>query len=281
MMTETRPRDRNLQVNGVRLHLREWERPHAPAIMILHGITGHAWEFDELASALAVDFHVVSVNQRGHGASAWSDTYTPATMAEDAAALIDELRLGPVSVVGHSMGGVNGWWLASDYPERVERLAILDIDPLAITDPEIGVGLDAMLGAYAKARYGSPEEGVAAYLAGYRGSAVEASREFVRRSLESREPGAWTWRCDAAGLRRWMAAAGASSEAHWRQIRGLTCPVLVVRAGDSAFTTRAGVERLAREAARARLVEIVGSGHDIHFDRLDGLVAELREFLKG
>ena len=42
-----------------------------------HGLTGHAWEFDRVASTLTDRFRVLAVNQRGHGASSWADAYSP------------------------------------------------------------------------------------------------------------------------------------------------------------------------------------------------------------
>lgn len=279
MTPEIQVRDKYVTVNGLRLHYREWGRPDASPLLILHGITGHAWEFDRLAAALADRFHVLAVNQRGHGASAWAEEYSPGAMAEDVAALVQALELGPVRVVGHSMGGVHGWWLAAAYPERVERLAILDLDPDTLTSPETAARLTAWLGACAEARFASPEEAVAEYLSDYTGVQREPLRRFVLDNVKQEADGGWTWRFDARGLVGWIERASADPEAHWSRIRSLTCPALVVRAGESEFTSPASAERLARQLKRARLVEISGAGHDLHFDQFERLVEELGGFL--
>jgi pimeloyl-ACP methyl ester carboxylesterase len=273
--------DRYVAVNGLRLHYREWGSPSAPPLLILHGITGHAWEFDGIAAALGERWHVLVLDQRGHGASAWSRDYAPAAMAGDVAALVDALRLERVSVVGHSMGGVNAWWYAARHPARVERLAILDVTPDVIASPQLVAGMRSGLEAYADAAYADPQQALAAYLPEYTGPRSAELREFVRRNLQQGVDGQWRWRFDARGLTGWLDAAAADEAAHWSALRRIDVPVLIVRAGDSPFTASAGVERMVRELPRGRLVEIAGSGHDLHLDRHDALLRELRRFLSG
>lgn len=183
------PADRNLEVNGLRLHLREWGEADAPPVVILHGITGHAWEFDRLADHLAGTYHVLVINQRGHGASDRADTYSPAVMAHDVVALLDQLGLDRVRVVGHSMGGINGLWLAARHPERVERLAVLDIDVGTVTAPELFERMAGALEWYASARFDRPEAGVAIDMAGYEGPAVDALWQRWRSCSRFSPPG--------------------------------------------------------------------------------------------
>lgn len=270
-------RDRYVTTNGLRFHYREWGSASAPPLLILHGITGHAWEFDGVASALAEQYHVLAVNQRGHGASAWAEAYSPAVMAEDVAALIDVLGLERVHVLGHSMGGANTWWFAAAHPERVGRIIIADVDPRTITAEEIVNGMVAGLRAYALAEYANPEEAVTEYLAGYGGSQQKQLRTFVLNNLKMNGNGRWIWRFDAAGLIRWLEQAAADEEAHWSRLRQLACPVLAMRADESPFTTRHSMERMVREIPQAQLVEIPGTGHDIHIDQAEAFVREARK----
>lgn len=279
MKTAGQVQDKHIMVNGLRLHYRERGSTDAPPLLILHGLTGHAWEFDAVASALAESYHVLAVNQRGHGASSWAKEYSPEAMADDTTAFIDALELDRVRFIGHSMGGVNGWWFAARHPERVERLVLLDVSPETITSDELVGGLMATLDTYARSQYAEPEEAVRAYLAEYTGSHQQELRTFVLNNLEEGSDGRWTWRFDARGLKRWLEHASASEEAHWSALRKIACPTLVIRAGDSPFTRAPDAERMAREIPRARLVELPASGHDVHIDQRDALLAELRPFL--
>jgi len=238
-------------VKGVRLHYREWGTAGEPPVVILHGLTGHAWEFDGVAAALAADeHHVVAVNQRGHGASAWADDYSPEIMADDAAALIEALELGRVTVIGHSMGGVNGWWLAARHPELVERIVILDIEPEAITSEKLYGGWIAALNAYARARFADSEAAVAVYLEGYAGAEREALRTFARNNIEEGSDGQWAWRFDARRLSSWLRHALDAGDEHWARLRDVACPTLIVRAANSPYTTAPAAERMAETMPR-------------------------------
>lgn len=279
MQSESQVHDKHSMVNGMRLHYREWGSSDAPPLLILHGLTGHAWEFDRVASVLADQFHVLVLNQRGHGASSWGEEYSPEVMADDLATLIEALDLDRVRVIGHSMGGVNSWWLAARHPEHVERLVIIDIDPEVITSEEVVDGWRAALDTYAQSLYADPEEAVTEYLAEYTGSHQHELRSFVINNLRENTDGHWTWRFDAHGLVSWMEHASANEEVHWAALRQVSCPTLVIRAGDSSYTDALAAERMVREMPRARLVEISGAGHDVHIDQYDALLAELRPFL--
>ena len=68
MKTEIQAQDKHVMVQSLQFHYREWGRTSALPLLVLHGLTGHAWEFDGVASALADQYHVLAVNQQGHGA---------------------------------------------------------------------------------------------------------------------------------------------------------------------------------------------------------------------
>ncbi len=70
--TEIRAPDKRTMANELQFHYREWGRPGARPLLLLHGLTGHAWEFDSIASARSNQFRVLAVNQRGHQASSWA-----------------------------------------------------------------------------------------------------------------------------------------------------------------------------------------------------------------
>jgi 3-oxoadipate enol-lactonase len=81
--------------------------------------------WDELAAHLAAHGRVVRYDQRGHGRSAPAEgPLTMASLADDAAGLIDELNLGPVVWIGLSMGGMVGQELALRHPAQVEGLVL-------------------------------------------------------------------------------------------------------------------------------------------------------------
>jgi haloacetate dehalogenase len=105
-----------------------------PPLLCLHGYpqTGAAWS--AVAPALTDEFAVVVPDLRGYGASEGptdptADDYAKRTLARDAVDLMAELGHETFAVAGHDRGARVGYRLALDHPNRVERLAVLDVTP--------------------------------------------------------------------------------------------------------------------------------------------------------
>ncbi len=277
-MTTTPTRDRTIEANGLRFHYRAWGAVDAPPLLILHGITGHSWEFDRLAARLAGRYHVLAFDQRGHGASDWAATYAPEAMAGDILALIPALGYERVTVVGHSMGAINTYLAAARAPELFDRLVLLDAGPETLTCDWAGEFVPQMLAAAAAAVYDDPEDAVADYLAG--GEGTDELRRFVLDDLRRLPDGRWTWRFDAGGLPSFQRDAP-DAATQWAALGRVLSPALVVRAELSPALARDEAARMARVLPRGRMVEIAGAGHDVHLDRFDPLVAAIEQFLAG
>lgn len=116
---------------GVRLHVQRLGEPGrgTPAVF-LHGLVMDnlsSWYFT-LANAAARTTDVILYDLRGHGLSERPATgYTTGDMVADLAALLDELGVGqPVALVGNSFGGVVALAFARAFPERVDRIVLVD-----------------------------------------------------------------------------------------------------------------------------------------------------------
>src|SRR5512132_4120616 len=123
------PIDRDLKVNELRLRLLDWGGEGRTPLLLLHGFTGHAHALDTLAIALQPHYHVLALDQRGHGDSDPADTYTPLAAFEDPAGVVDQLALPPLAIVGFSMRGRNAMYFAAKRPDSVTRLVVVDIGP--------------------------------------------------------------------------------------------------------------------------------------------------------
>ncbi|MFC6980065.1 alpha/beta fold hydrolase [Microbulbifer taiwanensis] len=123
-------------------------------------------------------------------------------------------------------------------------------------------------------------EAVTSYIHSYgSGGDYEELYKFVCNNVRMAKDGCWVWKFDARKLIEWVEEASASESLHWFRLGQIRCPTLISRASNSFFTTRSVAERMQKEIPRAKLVEISGSGHDIHMDNKDDLLAELIEFL--
>jgi pimeloyl-ACP methyl ester carboxylesterase len=99
-----------------------------PPLLLVHGWpeTWYAWR--HLMPALARDFQVIAVDQRGIGLSDKpAGGYDTGTQARDLIGLMDALGHEKFAVVGHDTGFAISYALAADFPERVERVSLLEI----------------------------------------------------------------------------------------------------------------------------------------------------------
>jgi pimeloyl-ACP methyl ester carboxylesterase len=113
-----------------------------PPLLLVHGWpeTWYAWRL--LMPALARDFTVIAVDQRGIGESDKPESgYDTGTLARDLVGLMDALGHERFAVVGHDTGFAISYALAADYPDRVARVALAEIPgpPVADHSPPVFV----------------------------------------------------------------------------------------------------------------------------------------------
>jgi pimeloyl-ACP methyl ester carboxylesterase len=105
-----------------------------PDILLLHGFGAAIDWWDDVASSLALHHRVIRVDLIGHGGTAAPTAgYTIPRHAQLAAALLDELGVARVIVIGHSMGGEVAVALAEIQPKRIDRIILIDSPPIAET----------------------------------------------------------------------------------------------------------------------------------------------------
>ena len=111
---------------GVKLEVLDWGGSGEPLLLLAgHGDTGHV--FDDFAPRLTSAFRVFAITRRGFGASSQpAQGYDLARMVQDVARVADTLKLGRVSVAGHSIAGDEMSRLALTYPDRVGKLVYLE-----------------------------------------------------------------------------------------------------------------------------------------------------------
>lgn len=134
--------------NGAEIYYRAGGE--GPPLLMLHGFpqTGAMWA--RVALALAARFRVVVPDLRGYGRStgpAGAEHYAKREMAKDFIALMSHLGAERFRLAGHDRGGRVSYRMALDAPERVARLAVLDILPTAEYWRSIGAR-DFALGIY-------------------------------------------------------------------------------------------------------------------------------------
>lgn len=98
-------------------------------MLILHGMLGSSRNWQTAGRNLAEYFHVRALDLRNHGCSPHAEAMSYEAMADDVLGWLERQALPRVSLLGHSMGGKVAMLLACRYPEKIERLIVVDIAP--------------------------------------------------------------------------------------------------------------------------------------------------------
>jgi haloacetate dehalogenase len=138
----------DVDTGEVRIHARR--AGSGPPLLLLHGYPQTHVIWHEIAPALAEDFTVVAADLRGYGGSDKPPTtpdhwpYSKRAMARDQIGLMHALGFDRFHLCGHDRGARVGYRMALDHPERVDRLAVIDIVPtgeaIARANREFGLG---------------------------------------------------------------------------------------------------------------------------------------------
>jgi pimeloyl-ACP methyl ester carboxylesterase len=279
---------------GLHAAVRTWGPPDGAAPLVLvHGFldAGAAWE--EVAAALAERLpgrRIVAPDLRGHGDTdrvGAGGYYHFFDYVADLEALLAELGLTSIDLVGHSMGGMVASYFAGTRPAAVRRLALLE----GLGPPEPPLDGDALpqrtrawLDAWARAR-AEPERALAdldAAAARLRKHdpllSLEQARLAARRLTRALPSGGLVWKHDPVHLTPApIPFRRAHAEPFWRAI---TAEVLIV--DGAASTLRLDpADAAARIAclARARRVELAGAGHMMMRHQPGALATLLADFV--
>jgi len=112
----------DVTVNGLRLNYKL--DGQGPAVLLLHPVGLDLTWWEPQVEALRSEFQVLRIDFRGHGKSEIAPPYTLAGFAADAHALLGTLNIGPVHVIGLSLGGMVAQLLALEYPTEVRSLVL-------------------------------------------------------------------------------------------------------------------------------------------------------------
>ncbi len=271
--------DELIELRGLRFHYRDWTcaKRDAPPLVLLHGFTGHARSWDTLAEALASDYRVFALDQRGHGESAWAppDAYGALEMVADLEAFVAALRLRSFALLGLSMGGNVAMHYAGRRPRELERLVIVDIGP------EIAQAGLARIQSNVQApdRFSSKE----AAFARARSLNPRPPEALLRHrsdwNLMRTSDGDWTYRYDRVLRDPTRTRERPSVDETWRAAGNIDVPTLLIRGAESDILDADVAKRMIDTIPDARLVEIADSGHSIPLDAPDALLGAVRTFL--
>ena len=278
------PIDRYYQSHGLRLHYVVWGDESNPPLVLVHGGRDHARSWDFVAQAMIDRFCVYAVDLRGHGDSAWSvgGQYRISDHVVDLTKCIDSLGRGPVDIIAHSMGGRVCLDLTAAFPERVDRLVVIEGFGWSLrTDHSAAERLSGLVKATREV-----EEGKSRIYRSYADAEArmqEANKRLspamvkhlTKHAVRQREDEGLVWKFDpyvyVRSLPDWTQTELMDL---WRRIEK---PVLLV--GAENWPKLPLVTELSKALPNAQTVIVKDAAHWVHHDQVEEFVRLVREFL--
>ncbi|HEY6393785.1 MAG TPA: alpha/beta hydrolase [Candidatus Binataceae bacterium] len=263
------------EANGLILHCLDYGGEGKPPMLFIHGGSAHAHWWDFVAPAFVDDFHVLALDQRGHGESEWPEEweYGSRHYASDLEQVIGGWSFGPPVLIGHSMGAHNVLVYASEHSDRLRAIVAID------TPPDYSERAVAFLRIYADKpprRFDSLAEAIANFKVMPRETLAkkEILDHIARRSYRQLEDGTWTHKVDRRTMFREPLKI-------WDSLPNIKCPALIVKIRKSPLLDIEEARKMVQALPHGRLVEIDDSYHHVMFDNPGELIAALKEFASG
>ncbi|WP_107103616.1 MULTISPECIES: alpha/beta hydrolase [unclassified Streptomyces] len=253
--------------------------PGAPGVLLLHGLMGHAGHWAPAVRRLTGGHRIVALDQRGHGASGKpaAGPFTREAYVADAAAVVEQLGLGPVTLVGHSMGALTAWQLAAERPDLVRALVICDMRASALGAASQRAWQDWFRGWPAP----FPSLPAVHRWFGDEDPWVETphpARGAFFAEVMAEHPDGWRPVFDPEQMltsrETWV------HDAHWDSLAQVRCPTLVVRGLDGELG-RAEAQEMVRVLPRGAYAEVPDAGHLLHYTHPEAWSEAVEPFLNG
>jgi len=278
----------NLQTNGITLHAVAAGPENGPLVILLHGFPEfwYGWRY-QIGALAQAGFRVLAPDQRGYNLSDKPKSvrdYNLDQLAADVVGLIDAVGREKAFLVAHDWGGAAAWWAAIKYPERIERLVILNSPhPKVMRQNLLHNRVQRKKSWYfflfqipvlpeQRMRKNNWQVGARALQRTSRkGTFSEADVALYREAWS--QPGATT------GMFNWYRAAFRSRPARVRSLR-VTMPTLIIWGERDKFLRRELAQQSLELCDNGKLVFIEGASHWVQHEEAKSVNELLRNFFE-
>lgn len=239
---------------------------HPVPILLMHGLFGDMNNLGMIARGLE-EYTTIQIDARNHGESFHSEIMNYDVMAEDIVHLLDHLGIEKVILIGHSMGGKAVMTVTKLIPEKVDKLIIIDVAPVAYKErrhDEILAALNAV-----------NESGITD-----RREAAEIMRQYITEGefviqflLKSFRDGKLRFNVPVLD-REYDAISG------WKKIPTWNGKAFFIIGGDSGYVTREYQAEVQAQLPNSSAIVIAGAGHWVHAQKTDSVVKAILNFLE-
>ena len=240
-----------------------------PPLVLLHGLFGSNENLGGIARALSERFTIYGIDLRNHGRSPHAESMDYASMAADVRETLDAHNVDEAVIIGHSLGGKTAMELALSAPDRVTRLIIVDIAPVAYDrrhDQELEALHDLDLTSI-RSR-GDADKALADEIPN------PAIRQFLLKNL-TRSGNGFAWRIPLDTIYAEYAEIAAAPPS----AGPYDGPTLFIRGGDSDYLPQDAEPAIHERFPNARIETIPDAAHWVHVDAPEAFLDVLNGFL--
>jgi len=275
---------RYVDVRGARMHVADSGGAGEP-VVLLHGWPQHWWTWHGVIDLLKDDFRVIAPDMRGFG---WSEAtprgYRKEELAADVVGILDALDLDSVNLAGHDWGGVVGFIVCVEHPERVRRFVPMNTGHIW-PRRDIGGILKTLPGFAYQGLLASPglghRVGASPRVLGAISKAISTRSDLVMDEVERFSP-RFSERSRAKAAQQVYRTFLTHDYPSW--VRGrfaderLTTPTLWLNGVEDPVFKRGAVESVRKHADDVRFEELPDCGHFPPQERPDLVAAAMRAF---
>ena len=278
-----------VRVNNIDIWYEDFGNPSNPAVLLIMGAGAQCvmWDMELINKIVDAGYRVVRFDNRDTGLSTWISDFNAAPysledMAEDAIGLMDALNIEKAHIIGWSMGGMIAQLIAVHYPDRVLSLTSW-MSTYWSLDPDIPAMSVEMTSWFKELMSGKPpetkEEVIEENIQTFRmfcGSRVPLNEHWLKSRLEESYERGWDLKTTQNHTAAMMA-----SPSRLEALRNLNIPTLVIHGTeDPAISYVHGVV-CAKVIPGARLLLLIGVGHEIPSENTPEAVEAILEHIGG
>jgi esterase len=240
-------------------------------VIILHGLLGSLDNWQSIAKNLSEHFNVYIIDQRNHGRSPHSAAFGYEILVGDLLEFMQQQGIHQAHLIGHSMGGKVVMRMALEYPDRVSRLVVADVAPVAYEDRHSAV-FKALMSVGLGSLEGRQQAEV--ILRNHLGT-DESTIQFLMKGLYRDDDNKFQWWFNVQGLYDAYDEISSAIECE-KPFKGET---LFIKGEKSDYINASNYSNIIDLFPHHQLVEIAGAGHWVHADNADEFIKVVKKFL--
>ncbi len=278
------PRSEYYESQRIRMHYAVWGDDGKPPLLLIHGGQDHCRNWDFVAPGLAGRYTIYAPDLRGHGDSGWAvgGMYSLPEFVLDVATLANNLD-GPLTIIGHSLGGAIALQYAGTFPEKVETLvAIEGWGPPMVEHQPANARMRNWINHMhdmerrQPRRYENVEDATKRMMEANPHLTAEMARHLTLHGTRGNDDGTLSWKFDNyVRLRSPYEFNIEDAQDIWSKI---SAPVLLIKGAES-WALDPEKDGRASVIEDRRTVIIEQAGHWVHHDQLDRVMDVILDFL--